>query len=189
MTDELPKVPTDHEAGRLALAKVIRSALIAAATEGSHEHTVPGHLEAVVLDGAFDLLAVADAIVAAVHAEHDQTVRRMFERSIWSIPSADHGSYRRQVLGEWVNDEPPAPHAYDLGMGLAALPPKPERWRCCVVGCNPILPSESAATVHADAAGHRVAKWPVRSEAGEAKATERNKTGYYDRYNRKGRDS
>lgn len=57
-----------------------------------------------------------------------------------------------------------------------------ERWRCMQKGCNPVLDQATAAE-HNDATGHRVAKWPVRSADGQAKADERNRTGYYDRYN------
>lgn len=57
------------------------------------------------------------------------------------------------------------------------------RQRCTVVGCNPILPSETAAEEHAATTGHRTAKWPVRSPEGTRKARERNRTGYYDKYN------
>lgn len=56
------------------------------------------------------------------------------------------------------------------------------RWRCTVVGCNPVLIGQAAADTHA-ATGHRVAKWPIRSAAGKAKARKRNRTGYYDKYN------
>lgn len=56
------------------------------------------------------------------------------------------------------------------------------RWRCTVVGCNPVLMGQKAADDHASF-GHRVAKWPIRSAAGKAKARERNRTGYYDQYN------
>lgn len=57
------------------------------------------------------------------------------------------------------------------------------RWRCLTVGCNPKLYGEQAANDHNDATGHRVAKWPVRSEEGKRRARIRNKTGYYDKYN------
>lgn len=56
------------------------------------------------------------------------------------------------------------------------------RWRCTVVGCNPVLIGQGSADEHA-ATGHRIAKWPVRSTAGKAKAQERNRSGYYDKYN------
>lgn len=56
------------------------------------------------------------------------------------------------------------------------------RWRCTVVGCNPKLIGQAAADEHA-ATGHRVAKWPIRSTAGKAKAKRRNRSGYYDQYN------
>lgn len=58
------------------------------------------------------------------------------------------------------------------------------RRRCVVVGCNPVLLDEDAAAAHREETGHRTAAWPVRSEAGKAKAEERNKTGYYRKYNR-----
>jgi hypothetical protein len=57
-----------------------------------------------------------------------------------------------------------------------------DRWRCTVVGCNPKLIGQSAADEHA-ATGHRIAKWPIRSPQGKAKARERNRSGYYDQYN------
>lgn len=57
-----------------------------------------------------------------------------------------------------------------------------ERWRCLATGCNPPL-TQVLAVQHAASTGHRVAKWPKRSAAGEAKARERNRTGYYRKYN------
>lgn len=60
--------------------------------------------------------------------------------------------------------------------------PMSERWRCLQVGCNPRL-DESSAVVHRSVSGHRVALWPVRSAEGRRRARERNKSGYYDRYN------
>lgn len=57
------------------------------------------------------------------------------------------------------------------------------RWRCTVAGCNPVLIGESAAESHRDSKNHRIAKWPIRSEAGKKKAAKRNKSGYYDKYN------
>ena len=60
--------------------------------------------------------------------------------------------------------------------------PQPNRWRCLISGCNPILNEETAAK-HKETTGHRVAKWPVRSADGQAKAQKRNQTGYYRKYN------
>lgn len=57
------------------------------------------------------------------------------------------------------------------------------RFRCTVVGCNPKLYGENAAEAHKKATGHRTAKWPVRSAEGERRARQRNKNGYYDKYN------
>ena len=57
------------------------------------------------------------------------------------------------------------------------------RWRCTVVGCNPIMRSPEANEQHKQATGHRTAKWPIRSANGKRKAHIRNKTGYYDKYN------
>lgn len=57
------------------------------------------------------------------------------------------------------------------------------RWRCTVVGCNPVMKSLEATEKHRAETGHRTAKWPIRSAAGKAKARQRNKTGYYDKYN------
>ena len=57
-----------------------------------------------------------------------------------------------------------------------------KRWRCLATGCNPKL-QEASAVKHREETGHRVAKWPIRSPEGKAKARERNRTGYYDRYN------
>ncbi len=54
--------------------------------------------------------------------------------------------------------------------------------RCLTTGCNPVL-NEETAKAHAEATGHRVAKWPVRSAEGQRKAKVRNKTGYYRKYN------
>ena len=61
-------------------------------------------------------------------------------------------------------------------------PPQDKRWRCLVTGCNPILDEETAQQ-HKLSAGHRVAKWPVRSAEGKRRAKKRNRTGYYHRYN------
>jgi hypothetical protein len=216
-----PEVASPEWFARRKLAHVILTALKAAG-ESDFEYVKSDDLGAVVLDGTFDLLAVGDAIVTAVHAEQDQTVRRMLERSPWASGSATHEVYRRKVLGDWLNDEPDGltPEAVKMlqgrltprgnGFGLAARithsrppltpedaaqlaelidPPVMERWRCVVVGCNPVL-DQSTAQTHATDEGHRVAKWPVRSEAGQEKAAERNRSGYYDRYNQsKGRRS
>lgn len=57
------------------------------------------------------------------------------------------------------------------------------RWRCCTKGCNPVLFGEEKAQAHKTETGHRIAKWPVRSAEGKAKAAKRNATGYYDKYN------
>lgn len=57
------------------------------------------------------------------------------------------------------------------------------RFRCIVVGCNPVLIGQQSATEHGELTGHRTAKWPIRSAAGKAKARQRNRTGYYDQYN------
>ena len=56
-----------------------------------------------------------------------------------------------------------------------------ERWRCLAVGCNPKLRAHNAQQ-HAEAKGHRVAKWPVRSAAGEAKQSARNRLNPYRPY-------
>lgn len=60
---------------------------------------------------------------------------------------------------------------------------QPNRWRCLTVGCNPVLHGEDAAEAHREATGHRVAKWPVRSAEGRRRARQRNRSGYYDKYN------
>jgi hypothetical protein len=57
------------------------------------------------------------------------------------------------------------------------------RWRCLVTGCNPLIYGEEAAENHRKIEGHRVAKWPVRSKEGQRRARERNRNGYYDKYN------
>jgi len=57
------------------------------------------------------------------------------------------------------------------------------RWRCTVVGCNPVLKGQARADKHVSETGHRIAKWPIRSPEGKAKARQRNRTGYYDKYN------
>lgn len=59
---------------------------------------------------------------------------------------------------------------------------QPKRWRCLSVGCNPVL-NEFTADIHNIETDHRVAKWPVRSAKGKAKARARNRSGYYDKYN------
>ena len=60
--------------------------------------------------------------------------------------------------------------------------PQPDRWRCLITGCNPVL-NETTAAEHKAATGHRVARWPVRSARGKRLARERNQSGYYDKYN------
>ena len=57
------------------------------------------------------------------------------------------------------------------------------RWRCTVTGCNPVMKSIEAMESHRAETGHRTAKWPIRSASGKARARQRNKTGYYDKYN------
>lgn len=64
-----------------------------------------------------------------------------------------------------------------------------KRYRCLVSGCNPLLIDKDAADKHKGSTGHRVAKWPVRSTEGEKKAKERNKNGYYKKYNKNSRSS
>lgn len=64
-----------------------------------------------------------------------------------------------------------------------ALKDNSNRWRCLITGCNPYLIGEDEANNHALVEGHRVAKWPQRSAIGQKKADERNKNGYYDKYN------
>lgn len=59
---------------------------------------------------------------------------------------------------------------------------QPKRWRCLTKDCNPFL-NELTADLHKDETGHSVAKWPVRSTKGKAKAALRNATGYYGKYN------
>jgi hypothetical protein len=59
---------------------------------------------------------------------------------------------------------------------------QPNRWRCLSKGCNPVL-DEASAIVHNAEMQHRVAKWPVHSNAGKRKANLRNKNGYYTKYN------
>lgn len=57
------------------------------------------------------------------------------------------------------------------------------RYRCLTSGCNPKLYGENSASKHSEDYGHRTAKWPVRSTEGKRKAEERNRNGYYDKYN------
>lgn len=57
------------------------------------------------------------------------------------------------------------------------------RHRCLTVGCNPYLGSLAEAESHKSETGHRIAKWPVRSKAGERRAMIRNRSGYYNKYN------
>lgn len=57
------------------------------------------------------------------------------------------------------------------------------RWRCVVVGCNPVMKSEKVRDEHVAATGHRTAKWPIRSAEGKRRARARNRSGYYDKYN------
>lgn len=58
------------------------------------------------------------------------------------------------------------------------------RQRCTVTGCNPILADLDAAAAHREQSGHRTAAWPVRSAEGKRRAKQRNRNGYYDKYNR-----
>lgn len=58
-----------------------------------------------------------------------------------------------------------------------------KRFRCMVKGCNPKLFGEEAAQSHREEYGHKVYKWPERSTEGKRRAAERNRTGYYDKYN------
>lgn len=58
-----------------------------------------------------------------------------------------------------------------------------DRWRCKTRDCNPELYGEAAAQQHRDETGHRVNRWPVRSAEGQRRAQQRNRTGYYDKYN------
>lgn len=60
---------------------------------------------------------------------------------------------------------------------------QPNRRRCLTTGCNPVMHGDAAAAAHTAETGHRTAKCPQRSAAGKAKARERNRTGYYDKYN------
>lgn len=60
---------------------------------------------------------------------------------------------------------------------------QPNRRRCLTAGCNPVMHGDAAAAAHTAETGHRTAKWPQRSAAGKAKARERNRNGYYDKYN------
>lgn len=48
-----------------------------------------------------------------------------------------------------------------------------DRWRCLTVGCNPTLKSQRIAEQHRDQTGHRIARWPVRSEEGKRKQHDR----------------
>lgn len=58
-----------------------------------------------------------------------------------------------------------------------------ERWRCLQVGCNPALDNLTAIT-HSVNTGHRIAKWPVRSEEGKKRERKRNRNGYHRKYGR-----
>lgn len=59
-----------------------------------------------------------------------------------------------------------------------------QRYRCMVKGCNPVLFGEHAVAQHKADTGHtKIYKWPVRSEAGKRKQRERNRNGYYGKYN------
>lgn len=60
---------------------------------------------------------------------------------------------------------------------------QPDRWRCCITGCNPKLIGYEVALKHKKTTGHRIARWPVRSADGAVAARERNRNGYYDKYN------
>ena len=57
------------------------------------------------------------------------------------------------------------------------------RFRCNVVGCNPVMYGEEEAKSHKDETGHATSKWPVRSARGEALERERVRSGYYNKYN------
>lgn len=58
-----------------------------------------------------------------------------------------------------------------------------DRYRCLTTGCNPVMYGEEQANEHKELTGHRTAKWPVRSAAGRRKERDRQKNGYYDKYN------
>lgn len=60
---------------------------------------------------------------------------------------------------------------------------QPDRYRCTVTGCNPVMHGAEAAAAHAAETSHRTAKWPIRSDEGKAKARARNRNGYYTKYN------
>jgi len=107
----------NRNAGRKVLAQVIRKAF--EAQSGS----LPDEGPAITLEGTYDLLAVADAVAAAVHAEQEQTVRRVFaQRRVFAErltmgdiaarfmhEPAERSMYRRQILGEWLENEPTNP--------------------------------------------------------------------------------
>jgi hypothetical protein len=59
-----------------------------------------------------------------------------------------------------------------------------DRWRCTVVGCNPVLLSLEEVEWHkVETGGHRTAKWPIRSAEGKRRKKLRDRSGYYDKYN------
>lgn len=56
-------------------------------------------------------------------------------------------------------------------------PIQANRWRCLATGCNPVMFGETSADRHRQETGHAVAKWPVRSTAGQEVPRFRNETG------------
>lgn len=96
----------------------------------------------------------------------------------------DNDGTEAEALSEWMEGED------DDRPRVRFRAPRPQqakdqagRWRCLQVGCNPTLNAPTAAA-HRDTTGHRVAAWPIRSAEGQRRAAVRNRTGYYDRYNR-----
>lgn len=59
-----------------------------------------------------------------------------------------------------------------------------QRYRCMTKGCNPVLFGEQAVAQHKADTGHnRIYKWPVRSAEGKRRQRQRNRSGYYRKYN------
>lgn len=113
-------------------------------------------------------------------AEHLAEIEDYSDEELSSSYGGGHTGYYRGWDREWQKRQARRPRESNYRGGDRV---QADRWRCVVKGCNPVLIGEEAANKHRDERGHRIAKWPVRSEAGKAKAKARSRNGYYDKYN------
>lgn len=111
------------------------------------------------------------SVEPVLHPQPPVTIRLDFGR--WVVVCHEH----RYQMGH-------ATHAQAIRDGNRhALKAHAQRYRCTVAGCNPELYGERAAESHRALSGHRTAKWPVRSAEGQRRARQRNRSGYYNKYN------